>query len=75
MDITELKAEAKRLGLKNYSRLRKQELIDLLRNQNSPARSEARAPAKTKKISAPITKKIERPKLSPKELERKIKRL
>ena len=32
----ELKAEAKRLGLNNYSRLRKQELIDLLRNQTEP---------------------------------------
>ena len=31
--VPELKAEAKRLGLKNYSRLKKQELIDLLRNQ------------------------------------------
>ena len=36
MKDPELKAEAKRLGLNNYSRLRKQELIDLLRNQNRP---------------------------------------
>ena len=34
--LPELKAEAKRLGLNNYSRLRKQELIDLLRNQTEP---------------------------------------
>ena len=67
MKVPELKAEAKRLGLNNYSRLRKQEFIDLLRNQNLAPRSEARAPARTKKI--------ERPKLSPKEIERKIKRL
>ena len=33
MKVPELKAEAKRLGLNNYSKLRKQELIDLLRNQ------------------------------------------
>ena len=33
MKVPELKAEAKRLGLNNYSRLKKQELIDLLRNQ------------------------------------------
>ena len=36
MKVPELKAEAKRLGLYNYSRLRKQELIDLLRNQTEP---------------------------------------
>ena len=36
MKVPELKAEAKRLGLNNYSRLRKQELIDLLRNQTEP---------------------------------------
>ena len=78
MKVPELKAEAKRLGLKNYSRLRKQELIDLLRNQTAPAsepselseRSEPRE-ARTKKIPS-LTKKIE---MSPKELERKIKRL
>ena len=71
--LPELKAEAKRLGLNNYSRLRKQELIDLLRNQTAPA-SEPSEPseARTKKIPAPVTKKIE---ISPKELERKIKRL
>ena len=34
MKISELKAEAKRLGLRRYSRLGKAELIDLLRNQN-----------------------------------------
>ena len=34
--VPELKVEAKRLGLNNYSRLRKQELIDLLRNQTEP---------------------------------------
>ena len=33
MKVPELKAEAKRLGLNNYSRLKKQELIDLLNNQ------------------------------------------
>ena len=33
MKVPELKAEAKRLGLNNYSKLRKQELINLLRNQ------------------------------------------
>ena len=85
MKVPELKAEAKRLGVNNYSRLRKQELIDLLRNQRTPPiepiepitkkipapGSEARAPARTKKIPSP-TKKIE---MSPKELERKIKRL
>ena len=36
MKVPELKAEAKRLGLNNYSRLKKQELIDLLRNQTEP---------------------------------------
>ena len=36
MNVPELKAEAKRLGLNNYSRLRKQELINLLRNQTEP---------------------------------------
>ena len=36
MKVPELKAEAKRLGLNNYSRLRKQELINLLRNQTEP---------------------------------------
>ena len=36
MKLPELKAEAKRLGLNNYSRLRKQELIDFLRNQTEP---------------------------------------
>ena len=36
MNVPELKAEAKRLGVNNYSRLRKQELIDLLRNQTEP---------------------------------------
>ena len=75
MKVPELKAEAKRLGLNNYSRLRKQELIGLLRNQNSPA-SEAR----TKKIPAPrsearASRARTKPKLSPKEIERKIKRL
>ena len=60
--LPELKAEAKRLRLNNYSRLRKQDLIDLLRNQN-------------RSIPVPRTKKKERPKLSPKEIERKIKRL
>ena len=78
--LPKLKAEAKRLGLNNYSRLKKRELIDLLRNQTVP-RSETsrtkkipalRSPARTKKIPAKITKKIE---MSPKELERKIKRL
>ena len=58
--------EAKRLGLNNYSRLKKQELIDLLRNQRTPPIEPI-----TKKIPAP-TKKIE---MSPKELENKIKRL
>ena len=76
--LPELKAEAKRLGLNNYSRLRKQELIDLLRNQTAPA-SEPRE-ARTKKIPTPITKKIPAPirkkiEMSPKELERKIKTL
>ena len=78
-----IKEEAKRLGLNNYSRLKKQELIDLLRNQRTPPiepseRSEPSEPIRkkipalgTKKISSP-TKKIE---MSPKELERKIKRL
>ena len=36
MKVPELKAEAKRLGLNNYSRLKKQELIDILRNQTEP---------------------------------------
>ena len=36
MKVPELKAEAKRLGLNNYSQLKKQELIDLLRNQTEP---------------------------------------
>ena len=36
MKVPELKAEAKRLGVNNYSRLRKQELIDLLRNRTEP---------------------------------------
>ena len=81
--LPELKAEAKRLGVNNYSRLRKQELIDLLRNQRTPPiepseRSEPSEPI-TKKILAPGTKKIPAPtkkiEMSPKELERKIKRL
>ena len=85
--LPELKAEANRLGLNNYSRLRKQELIDLLRNQTAPAsepsepseRSEPRG-ARTKKNPTPITKMIPAPirkkiEMSPKELERKIKRL
>ena len=46
MKVTELKAEAKRLGLNNYSRLSKQELIDLLRKQRTP----------TIEPSEPITK-------------------
>ena len=73
MKVPELKAEAKRLGLNNYSRLRKQELIDLLTNQRTPPiePSEPRE-ARTKTIPASIRKKIE---MSPKELERKIKRL
>ena len=33
MKISELKSEAKRLGLRRYSRLSTAELIDLLRNQ------------------------------------------
>ena len=74
MKAPELKAEAKRLGLNNDSRLRKQELIDLLRNQRTPPIEPLtkKIPALgTKKIPSP-TKKIE---MSPKELERKIKRL
>ena len=86
MKVPELKAEAKRLGLNNYSRLKKQELIDLLRNQRMPliepltkkipAPGTKKIPAlgspvRTKKIPLP-TKKIE---MSPKELERKVKRL
>ena len=74
MKVPELKAEAKRLGLNNYSRLKKQELIDLLRNQRTPPIEPLtkKIPALgTKKIPSP-TKKIE---MSPKELERKIKRL
>ena len=71
-----LKAEAKRLGLNNYSRLKKQELINLLRNQTVPSEPSR---AGTKKIPAPGTKKIPLPtkkiEMSPKELERKIKRL
>ena len=35
MKVPELKAEAKRLGLNNYSRLKKQELINLLRNRTA----------------------------------------
>ena len=69
MKDPELKAEAKRLGLNNYSRLRKQDLIDLLRNQNRSIpvpRSEPRARARTKKK--------ERPKLSPEEIEIKKER-
>ena len=69
MKVPELKAEAKRLGLNNYSRLKKQELINVLRNQRTPPiepitkkfptlGSEARAPVRTKNIPAP-TKKIE----------------
>ena len=77
--LPELKAEAKRLGLNNYSRLRKQELIDLLRNQNRAPASEAQTPARTKKIPAPRSEARApartKPKLSPKEIERKIKRL
>ena len=74
MKVPELKAEAKRLGLNNYSRLKKQELIDLLRNQRTPPIEPSeplrkKIPAPPKKIPAP-TKKI-----SPKELENKIKRL
>ena len=83
--LPELKAEAKRLGLNNYSRLKKQELIDLLNNQRTPPiepseRSEPSEPRKKipapPKIPAP-TKKIPSPpkKISPKELENKIKRL
>ena len=81
--LPELKVEAKRLGLNNYSRLRKQELIDLLRNHRTPPiepseRSEPIEPL-TKKIPVPGTKKIPAPtkkiEMSPKELERKIKRL
>ena len=72
--LPELKTEAKRLGVNNYSRLRKQELIDLLRNQRTPPIEPL-----TKKIPAPGTKKIPSPtkkiEMSPKELERKIKRL
>ena len=74
MKVPELKVEAKQLGLNNYSRLRKQELIDLLRNQRTPPIEPLtkKIPALgTKKIPSP-TKKIE---MSPKELERKIKRL
>ena len=74
--LPELKAEAKRLGLNNYSRLKKQELINLLRNQTVPSEPSR---AGTKKIPAPGTKKIPLPtkkiEMSPKELERKIKRL
>ena len=74
MKVPELKAEAKRLGLNNYSRLRKQELIDLLRNRRTPPIEPI-----TKQIPAPRTKKIPSPtkkiEMSPKELERKIKRL
>ena len=84
--LPELKAEAKRLGLNNYSRLRKQELIDLLRNQRTPLieplTKKIRAPG-TKKIPAlgsPVrTKKIPLPtrkiEMSPKELERKVKKI
>ena len=61
--LPELKAEAKRLGLNNYSRLRKQELIDLLRNQNRPipaSRTEKPIPTPIERpIPAPRTKKIE----------------
>ena len=78
--LPELKAEAKRLGLNNYSRLKKQELIDLLRNQRTPPiEPSERSEPITKKIPAPIRKKIPAPtkkiEMSPKGLERKIKRL
>ena len=72
--LPELKAEAKRLGLNHYSRLREQELVDLLRNQRTPTIEPL-----TKKIPAPGTKKIPSPtktiEMSPKEIERKVKRL
>ena len=74
--LPELKAEAKRLGLNNYSRLKKQELIDLLNNQRTPPiepneprkkiPAPPKIPAPTKKIPAPPkipapTKKIPAP--------------
>ena len=76
MKVPELKAEAKRLDLNNYSRLKKQELINLFRNQTVPSEPSRGGTKKipalgTKEIPLP-TKKIE---MSPKELERKIKRL
>ena len=72
MKVPELKAEAKRLGLNNYSRLKKQELINLLRNRRTPLiePSEPR-----KKIPAPPKIPAPTKKISPKELENKIKRL
>ena len=36
MKVSELKAEAKRLGLKRYSRLSKLELINLIARNSSP---------------------------------------
>ena len=64
MKVPELKVEAKRLGLNNYSRLKKQELIDLLNNQRTPpiepSEPRKKIPAPPKKIPAP-TKKIPAP--------------
>ena len=58
--VAQLKAEAKNLGLRNYSRLRKQELIDLI---NQPRGADTTKVAKptpvTRPIPAPRTKVVE----------------
>ena len=46
MRVTELKALARDRGLRNYSRMRKAELVALLQNNPPPSRSRGpRAPA------------------------------
>ena len=63
--LKELKAKCKEIGLKNYSKLKKAELVDLINIAIKPVEAPVEAPVVESPIEAVIVEKVDEPIVEP----------